>query len=57
VFLDHPPQITVWAFPGSAPEEVLGVRFDEETFRVFVVASFPRADVDNIVAELRRSPR
>ena len=57
VFLDHPRQVTVWAFPGFAPEEVVGVRFDEETLRVFVVESFPRADVDNLVEELRQSPR
>ena len=57
VFLDHPRQVTVWAFRGFAPEEVLGVRFDEETFRVFVVEAFPRADVDDLVKELRQSPR
>jgi hypothetical protein len=55
--LDHPRQVVVWAFPGFAPEEVLGVRIDEETLRVFVLESFPRADVDNIVKELRQSPR
>ena len=43
--------------PGLRPEEVVGVRFDEETLRVFVVESFPRADVDNLVEELRQSPR
>ena len=57
VFLDHPQQVTALAFPGFAPEEVLGVRFDEETFRVFVVESLPRADDDNIVEELRQSPQ
>jgi hypothetical protein len=57
VFGDHPRQVTVWAFPGFAPEEVLGVRFDKETLRVFIVESLPRADVDNIVEELRQSAR
>ena len=57
MFLDHPRQVTVLAFPGFAPEGVLGVRFDEETLRVFVVESLRRADVDDIVEELRRSPR
>jgi hypothetical protein len=57
LFLDHPRQVVVWAFPGFAPEEVLGVRIDEETLRVFVLESFPRADVDKIVKELRQSPR
>lgn len=57
MFLDHPRQVTVWAFPGFAPEGVLGVRFDEETFRVFIIESLPRADGDNIIEELRRPPR
>jgi hypothetical protein len=56
-FLDHPRQVTVWSFPGLAPEEVLGVRVDEETFRVFVVESLPRADADRIVRELHRAQR
>jgi len=57
VFLDHPRQVTVWAFPGLAPGKVLGVRVDERTFRVFVVKSIPRADADRIVRELRRAQR
>ena len=43
--------------PGLRTRGGLGVRIDEETLRVFVLESFPRADVDNIVKELRQSPR
>ncbi len=56
VFSDNPKQVTVWSFPGYVPEKVLGVRFDRDTFGVYVAESVPRTDMNRIVDELSRAP-
>lgn len=57
VFSEDARQVTVWSFHGFAPARVLGVRFDKESFAVFVAESVPRGDIDAIVRDLGRSPR
>lgn len=57
VFSEDARQVTVWSFRGFAPARVLGVRFDKESFAVFVAESVPRGDIDAIVRDLGRSPR
>jgi hypothetical protein len=42
VFPDEPRQAVVWSFEGYASEEVVGVRFDRDSFIVYVNASTPR---------------
>ena len=57
VFAAAPPQVTVWSFPGYAPERVLGVRFDQDSFAVFIADSVSPADLDRIVADLSQPPQ
>lgn len=57
VFPDHPRQVVVWSFRGYAPEKVLGVRFDKDSFAVFVAESVPRLDIDRITGELSQTRR
>ena len=52
VFTDDPRQVPVWSIRGYPPEQVVGVRRDENSYEVFVAESVPRADVDRIVEEL-----
>jgi translation initiation factor 2B subunit (eIF-2B alpha/beta/delta family) len=55
VFLDDPTQVTVWSFESYATEKVLGVRFDRDSFAVFVADSVPRDQADRILEELSQS--
>jgi hypothetical protein len=52
VFPDRPQQVSTWSFRGYPPEEVLGVRFDKDSFAVFVADSVPDAERDRILREL-----
>jgi hypothetical protein len=52
VFGDHPKQVTTWSFRGYPPEEVVGVRFDKDSFAVFVADSVPEAKRERIYREL-----
>lgn len=54
VFSEHPERVTTWSFAGYEPEEVLGVRFDANTFAVFVADTLPEAERDHIFRDLRR---
>lgn len=52
VFSEDSGRVTVWSFTGYAPDEVLGVRFDEDSLSVFVADSVVRREVDRIVEDL-----
>lgn len=52
VFAEHPQQVTTWSFRGYPPEEVVGVRFDQDSFAVFVADSVPDAERERIYREL-----
>ncbi|MDO9354340.1 MAG: DUF6281 family protein, partial [Solirubrobacteraceae bacterium] len=54
VFREHPRQVATWRFPGYPPEEVVGVRFDTNSFAVFVAESVPDAERERIYRDLRR---
>lgn len=51
-FLDDPKQVGVWAFAGYAAGRVLGVRFGEGSFSVFIAESVSRSEGDRILSEL-----
>lgn len=53
VFLEDPRQVTAWTFEAYPPEQVLGVRFEDDTFAVFVADSVPRDERDRIYRDLR----
>jgi hypothetical protein len=58
VFPEHPRQVTTWVFPGYPPEEVLGVRLDQDSFAVFVADSVSPEERDRIYEDLAsRTPR
>jgi len=44
----------VWSLAQYAPEEVLAVRFDEDSFAVFVADSVPRQESERIIRELSK---
>jgi hypothetical protein len=52
VFPDDPHQVAVWTFAGYASDQVLGVRFGQDSFVVFMAESVPRHQADRIVSEL-----
>lgn len=54
VFPEHPQQVTTWSFRGYPPEEVVGVRFDKNSFAVFVADSVPDAERQRIYRDLSR---
>lgn len=54
VFPARPRQVTTWTFGGYPPEKVLGVRFDQDSFEVFVADSVPRAKRERIFRELQK---
>lgn len=56
VFPDDPKQVTTWSFAGYPTDKVLGVRFDEDSFAVYVADTLPRAESGRIFRELRRDP-
>ncbi len=53
VFASTPPKEAVGTFRGFPAEEVLGVRFNETTYSVFIAQSLPRAKGEAILADLR----
>jgi hypothetical protein len=54
VFPEQPEQVTTWSFRGYPPEKVVGVRFDADSFAVFVADSVPDAERANIFHELAK---
>jgi Family of unknown function (DUF6281) len=52
VFPDDPQQVAVWGFAGYASDQVLGVRFGQDLFVVFIAESVPRHQADRILSEL-----
>ena len=57
VFPDNPQQVTTWSFRGYPPEDVLGVRYDKNTFAVFVADAVPDAERERIFRELDHPSR
>ena len=51
-FADSPESVPVWSFEGYSPDEVLGVRFDKESYTIFIAESLPDGDRDSLLAEL-----
>ena len=52
VFPDDPQQVAVWTFAGYPSDQVLGVRFGQDSFAVFIAESLPRPQGDRILSEL-----
>ena len=52
VFPEHPQQVTTWSFRGYPPDVVVGVRFDRDSWAVFVADSVPDAERERIFREL-----
>jgi Family of unknown function (DUF6281) len=52
VFPDDPHQVAVWTFAGYASDQVLGVRFGQDSFVIFIAESVPRHQADRIFSEL-----
>lgn len=52
VFPEDPEQVTTWSFPGYPPEQVVGVRFDKDSFAVFVADTVADAERERIYREL-----
>lgn len=57
VFSDTPKQVAVWTFRGYSPDEVLGVRFDNKSFAVFVAESVAPHDRNRILQQLGQRAR
>jgi hypothetical protein len=55
VFPDDPRRVAVWAFDGYTPEEVVGVRFDRDSFVVYVNGSTPRHRAELISEQFRHA--
>jgi hypothetical protein len=53
VFPDQPAHVTAWSFAGYPTDKVLGVRFDEDSFGVYVADTVSRAESERIFQELR----
>ena len=53
VFPDDPRQVAVFAFPGYPPDQVLGTRFDKDSFAVFIADSVPRAQGERTLRKLQ----
>jgi hypothetical protein len=53
VFPDSPRQVEVWTFADYSSKQVVGVRFNEDTFSVFIAQSVPRDEAERIERELR----
>lgn len=54
VFSDDPEQVTTWSFSGYPSDNVLGVRFDEDSFAVFVADSLPEEERERLSDELSK---
>jgi hypothetical protein len=52
VFSDDAPRVTTWTFSGYPPDDVLGVRFDADSFTVYVADSLAPDERDRIFEEL-----
>jgi Family of unknown function (DUF6281) len=52
VFPENPRQVEVWSFEGYSPHEVVGVRFDDDSFAVFVAESVQPDRASRVFNEL-----
>ncbi len=52
VFPDDARQVAAWTFDGYASDQVLGVRFAQDSFTVFVADSVPRDQGERILRQL-----
>ena len=52
VFGDDPEQVDVSSFEGYSPDEVVGVRFDDQRYEVYFADSLSSIDIERIAAEL-----
>jgi hypothetical protein len=53
VFPDSPRQVDVWTFAEYSSKQVVGVRFDADTFSLFISQSVPQDEAERIERELR----
>lgn len=53
VYSDEAPQVTAWSFQGYSTTDVLGVRFDDDSFEVFFSESLSTTEVDRVADEMR----
>ena len=52
-FAGEPEHVTVWSFDGYPPNRVLGVRFDKQSYTMFIDESLSGRDRDRIIRQLR----
>jgi hypothetical protein len=53
VFPDEPHKVAVWSFANYSSDQVLGVRFGDDSFSVFIAETVPRDQAERIARELR----
>lgn len=51
------PSKSLWSFEVYSTDKVVGVRFDSDSYAVFVAESVPRTESDQIFEELHPSDR
>ena len=47
--------MAVWSFEGYSPDQVLGVRFDDQRFEVYFAESLASTDIERMSEELNGS--
>jgi len=52
VFPENPEQVPAWSFRGFPTDQVIGVRFDQDTFTVFINEAVPQRRAEAISTEL-----
>lgn len=52
VFPAEPEQVMAWTFPGFSPDEVVGLRFDESSFEVFIADPLPDGERERLFEQL-----
>lgn len=56
VFPEQPHHVTTWEFPGYSPAKVLGVRYGDDSFGVFLAESLGPDERERVYADLTRAP-
>ena len=54
VFPEDPRRVPTWSFRGQPHNRVLGVRFDKDSFAVFIAESVPIAERERIFRDLAK---
>ena len=52
VFSGEPTQMTVWSFEGYSTDQVVGTRFDDDSYAVFVADSDSDQEAERLLQEL-----